>query len=114
MRITLVVAVDPVAIVVTGAGEADHLPRRHVAVSAIDRICEKSLPRILEDLSEEASGFAGERYLAVLDVAEDRVFLLVRERGECGAVEVLPAMPVELGEGFAIVLRGRGLRLVPC
>ena len=52
-RLRLVVAVDPVAVVVVRAGKSDHLPGRHVAVAAIDRVGEETLLRILEDLGEE-------------------------------------------------------------
>src|SRR5262249_42867468 len=49
-REALVVAVDPVEIVVAGAREADHLPRRHVAVAAVYRVGEEAHLHVLDDL----------------------------------------------------------------
>ena len=49
----LIVPVDPVAIIVMRAGKADHLPRRHVLVAAIDRVGEKAVLGVLEDELEE-------------------------------------------------------------
>src|SRR5262249_39420116 len=49
----LVVAIDPVEIVVACARKADHFPGRHVAVSAIERISEEALLNELECLGEE-------------------------------------------------------------
>src|SRR5690242_4354690 len=44
-REALVVALDPVAIVVAGARKPQHLPADHVAVAAIERIGEEALAR---------------------------------------------------------------------
>jgi hypothetical protein len=52
----LIVAIDPVAIVVVRARETDHLPRRQVLVAAIDRIGKKTGLSVLEDLLEESLG----------------------------------------------------------
>src|SRR6185437_9133285 len=53
-REALVVALDPVAIVVAGAGKADHFPADHVAVAAIDRIGEEALLRVVQYVLEES------------------------------------------------------------
>src|SRR4051812_9783984 len=52
-RITLVVTIDPVAIIVTGAGEADHFPGDHVPISAVDRVGKEASLDVLNDLLEE-------------------------------------------------------------
>src|SRR5215470_13214886 len=52
----LVMAVDPVQIVVPGAGEADHFPRDHVAVAAVNRVGEEPHLYVVDHLREE--GFA--------------------------------------------------------
>ncbi len=51
--IAFVMSVDPVAVVVPGAGIADHAPRAHVAIAAVNRIGEKSLPRVRKQQLEE-------------------------------------------------------------
>src|SRR6185312_6553997 len=52
--VTLVVAAHPVAIVVARTGKSDHLPRAHVAVAAVDRICKEALLDVLDQLLEES------------------------------------------------------------
>src|ERR1700742_4910999 len=52
-RDPLVMAIDPVAIIVMRPRKADHLPGGHVFVTAIDRIGKKTALRVLEDLAEE-------------------------------------------------------------
>ena len=52
-RIALVMAVDPVAIIVARAWKADHAPGAHVAIAAVDRIGEKTLLRVLQQQFEE-------------------------------------------------------------
>jgi hypothetical protein len=42
-----------ISVVVSCARKADHLPSRHVAVAAVDRIGKKSLNRDLEKLVEK-------------------------------------------------------------
>src|SRR6478752_5285650 len=51
--IAFVMSVDPVAVVVPGAGIADHAPRAHIAIAAVNRIGEKSLPRVRKQQLEE-------------------------------------------------------------
>src|SRR6476659_3892381 len=51
-----IVLADMIAIVVTRAGEANHLPARHVAVAAIKRVGEKAFHGILQHQLEEFLG----------------------------------------------------------
>src|SRR5258708_11152902 len=78
--IALVVAIDPVAVVVLGAGEADHLPPDHAAIAAVDGIGEESLAGGVQHLLEEPGGAgAGEGDRALLHAGEHLVLLLVGE-----------------------------------
>src|SRR5947209_1790893 len=54
-RVVLVVVADVVAIVVARAGEADHLPRRHVLVAAIDGVGEEAFHGVLQQQLEKAA-----------------------------------------------------------
>jgi hypothetical protein len=47
------VAFDPIAVVVTGAREADQFPSDHVAVTAIDWVREETLLCVLQQQVEE-------------------------------------------------------------
>src|SRR6476646_9654626 len=49
----LAVFADELSVVVSRAGEADHLPSCHVAIAAIDRIGEKPFDRVLQEDAEE-------------------------------------------------------------
>src|SRR3954462_11079579 len=51
-----IVLADMVAIVVTRAGEADHLPARHVASRAIKRVVETALHGVLQHQLEKFLG----------------------------------------------------------
>src|SRR5690348_3333059 len=78
-RVALVVALDPVAVVVARAREAQHLPADHVAVAAIDRIGEEALARVGQYLLEQPLGAgAVELDRALLEAAQQLVLLLVR------------------------------------
>src|SRR5579859_1558278 len=82
-REALVVAVDPVAIVVAGAGKAHHLPADHVAIAAIDRIGEEALARVVQQLLEESfRAGAVELGRALLEAAEHLILLLVGQLRE--------------------------------
>ena len=82
-RKALVVAVDPVEIVVAGAGEADHFPRHHVAVAAVDRVGEEAHLDVLDGLLEERLAVgAFELDLAALEALEQFVLVVVGEVGE--------------------------------
>jgi hypothetical protein len=79
----LVVAIDPVAIVVMRTRKSDHLPGGHIFVAAIDRIGKKAALRVLEDLGEE--GFAVvavELERSVLKPLDHVVLLLIGQRGK--------------------------------
>src|SRR5262249_45189141 len=52
-RIFFVVTVDPVEIVVPRTREADHFPRHHVAIAAVDGVGEESHLYVLHHLFEE-------------------------------------------------------------
>src|SRR5580698_9156700 len=52
-RKTLIVTVNPIEIIVTGAGISDHLPGDHVAIAAVDWIGEKTHLYVLDDLHEK-------------------------------------------------------------
>src|SRR5580700_4564632 len=54
-RIRHIVLVDMVAIVVTRAREAHHLPARHALVAAIERIGKEPFYRVLQHQIEEAA-----------------------------------------------------------
>src|SRR4051812_37545041 len=51
--IALIVAPDPIAVVIPRARKADHLPCSHFMVATVDRIREESLLHILQHLLEE-------------------------------------------------------------
>ena len=87
MGIALVVTADPVAVIVTGAREADHLPRAHVAIAAVDRIGEKSLLHVLEQALEERLAVdAVELERAALEALNDGVLV-----GAASSAKALPA-----------------------
>src|SRR5665213_1919617 len=109
--IGLVVTIDPVEIIVAGAGEADHLPGHHVAIAAIDRIGEKPHLDILDGLREER--LAVERLAigpleldaAVVKTFEGLVLVGVGKLSERLAGKTGAAIFVERGETVAVLLR---------
>src|SRR6202034_3867351 len=101
-REVLVVALDPVAIVVARAGKPDHLPAGHALVAAIDRVGEKPLLCVGQQLLEEAAGLAAEIDLAGFKVGDDTVLLLVGQFGERFAAIGGLTMLAERGERFSI------------
>src|ERR1700722_4989407 len=109
-RVGFGVALDPVAIVVAGAGEADHLPCGHIAVAAIDGIGEEALPRVGQHLLEKGGGArALECYRAVFERAEHLVLLIVGQLGKRLADIGVAAVLVQLRQRLPIALR-RGQR----
>src|SRR5262249_50337291 len=106
MRVTLVVAPDPVAVVVTCPGEADHLPRAHVSVAAVNRVGEESLLDILDDLREE--GLAVDAFQldsAVFHPAQNLILLLRLQRGQgfaAGACAGQGAVAIEARDSQSI------------
>src|SRR5689334_21623900 len=72
-RKALVMAIDPVEIVVARAREADHFPRAHVAVAAVQRVGEEALLDILDRLLEEFLAVGSiELHAAALEPFEQR------------------------------------------
>src|ERR1700722_1023364 len=103
--ITLVVTIDPVAVIVAGAGKADHAPRAHVAIATVDRISEKSLLRVFDQkLEERLAVDANQLRIAVLEAAEDGVFVGVVDGSKRTALCGL-AILVERRERLTILLR---------
>src|SRR5277367_6846110 len=113
-RNALVMAIDPVAIIVMRARKADHFPRHHVPVAAIDRIGEKTGLSVGENELEEflaIDAFKLER--AVFQALDGFVFLRVGEIDKGPVAEFGAAGGVERRERLAIVLRRRDRRLQP-
>ena len=80
------VLVDEVVIGGVGAGKADHAPRHHVTVAAIDRVAEEALDRELPELCEEhVGGHAVEVLAAGLKAAEIGILLVGAHRREGSA-----------------------------
>src|SRR5215469_7749153 len=89
---TLIVAIDPVTIVVMRARESDHLPGRQVPVPAIDRIGKSAVLRIFENELEEllaVSVFQLERI--VLQAFDHLILPIVRKLDKPLAAELLVA-----------------------
>src|SRR5882762_7671132 len=84
--IRLVVLADMVAIIVTRAGKADHLPARHVLVAAIERIGEEAFHGVLQHQFEKLLGaetgpqLQGD--LAAVQSGQHRLLLLRRQSAE--------------------------------
>src|ERR1700733_7785536 len=113
-RNALVMAIDPVAIIVMRARKADHLPRHHVPVAAIDRIGEKTGLSVGENELEEFLAIdAVKLERAVFQALDGFVLLRVAEIDKGPAVEFGAAGGIERGERLAIVLRRRDRRLQP-
>src|SRR5947209_7090465 len=78
-RKPLVVAVDPIQIVVSGARKADHLPRRHVAVAAVDRIGEEAHLHVLDGLLHEGLAVGAiQLKVAALEALQNIVLIVAR------------------------------------
>src|SRR5579872_1552126 len=111
-RNALIVMVDPVAIIVMRAREADHLPRGQILVAAVDWVGQKAAARVLQDAVEELFAVgAVELQRAVFQSGDDLVFLRVGELGKTLAV-FTAARAIESGQRGAVLLcrRDRGLR----
>src|ERR1700761_1185830 len=109
----LVMLVDPVAIIVMRAGKADHLPRHHILVAAIDRIGEEPRLRVGEDQLEEILTIGAiELERAVFQAFDDLVLLIAAKLGKGLVLVFAAAGGIECGECLAIALSGRfrGLR----
>src|SRR5689334_3295413 len=102
----LVVPLDPVAIVVTRAGETDHPPSRHVAVAAIDRVGEEAVTRVLQQYLEKRRRTGPlQLHRTILHPRDDPILLAVRKLciGLAGVVGVTEC--IERCEHAAIELR---------
>src|SRR5690348_971925 len=88
-RETLIVTVDPVEIVVARAREADHFPRNHVAITAVDRIGKKALLHVLEDLGKKRLGIAVVEFqLFVLEIMKDGILVRIAQLRELFPAEL--------------------------
>ena len=97
----LVVTPNPVAIIVTRAGIADHPPRAHVSVAAVVRIGEKALTRVCQQQFETRLPVgAVQPRCAARQIANESIFVRITERGESAAF-LCPAMLVERRQGLA-------------
>src|SRR5262249_19757497 len=109
----LVVPLDPVPVVVAGARKADHLPARQVLVSAVDRVGEETVLRVLEDELEELGPVgAFELEGAVLEAGDHLILFGIGKPRERPVRELVLARAVERGERLAVVLRRRDRRLL--
>src|SRR5262245_33290034 len=105
-RIALVVAVDPVQIVVTGAGKPDHLPRNHVAVAAVDRVGEEAGFDVDDDPLEKRSAVdAIELDLFAFKAFEHLVLDVVAQIRE-GLAVLRAAVAIECASPSRYVLAG--------
>jgi hypothetical protein len=85
-RYTLIVAVDPVAVVVVRARKTDHLPCGHVFVAAVNRVGKETVPRVRENEGEEALAVEAIEFEgAVFKTRDDLVLLVVGEISEAFA-----------------------------
>src|SRR6478672_5295457 len=106
-RKALVVAIDPVEIIVAGAGVADHRPRRHVAVAAVDRVGEEAHLDVLDGLLHERLAVgAFELEVAALKALQHGVLVLVGQVGERLVAVLRFHRAVERREPLAVLLRG--------
>src|ERR1700691_2161217 len=80
MGITLVVPAHPVAVVVAGAGIADHFPAAHILVAAVDRVREESFLRVLQQgLEEELAIGSFEPHFSCFQPTEQLILPLDRQ-----------------------------------
>lgn len=110
--------IDPVGEVGACAGKTDHLPRRHVAVAAVDRVGEIPFTRIPQQQCEEGRAHHGVgRQHALFGLREQRIAparIELRERlAVCGggrAVEQGDAGAVQLARCLAQLVAQRRWR----
>src|SRR6266702_8826496 len=115
VRIGLVVLVDMVAIVVARAGEADHLPARHILVAAIERIGEEAfhgvLQHQLEKLLGAETGLQLEGYFAAVQSGQYYILLVRRQGAEIFLVSGV-GIVVQRPQPQAITARGSQIALI--
>src|ERR1700688_1802636 len=104
--------VDPVEIVVAGAGVADHLPGGHVAVATVDRIREEARLDVLDrQRKERLSVDAVQLEIALFEILQDLVFPVVREICEAFSPFARLAGAIQSGETLAVFLSRSAFRL---
>src|SRR5215831_13386964 len=104
-RKALIVTVDPVEIVVSRTWEADHLPRDHIAVAAVNRIGEETRLDVLEHRVEEALPVGAlELDLSAFEAVQNFILVRVGELGECFGAVVCAAVAIERRKPGAVSL----------
>src|SRR3569833_1661278 len=112
VRIRLIVFGDVVAVVVTRARKADHLPRHHVVIAAIDRVGKEAFHGVLQDQTKQALAIDGaEIDLAGLHRLEEIVLLLSAKFGEA-FVLALAQVSINCGKTGAVARRRRRFALI--
>src|SRR6266403_5288678 len=99
-------AIDPIEIVVARAGIADHLPRDHVAIAAIERIGKEAHLHVLDDELEE--GFAVDPFeldLFILKALEEFVLFRIGQIRKALSLIFRLAIFIERGERLTIGCR---------
>lgn len=97
----LVATPDPVAIIVTRAGIADHPARAHVSVAAVVRIGEKALARVcLRQFETRLPVDSVQSRCAARQIANESIFVRITKRGESAAF-LCPAILVESRQRLA-------------
>ena len=98
-------AINPVEIVVARAGIADHFPRDHVAIAAIDWIGKKPLLHIFQNFVEErlCVGVV-EVQLFLVEFLQNEILVEIAELGKTFSVKLRTAVAVERRERLAIEL----------
>src|SRR6185503_19030487 len=111
-REAFVMPVDPVEVIVAGAGEADHLPGDHVAVAAVDRVGKEALLDVLERLLEESLAVgAFQLGLAAFEPLEQFVLVVVGQLREMLAALVSRAIAIKRGQPVAVCFGDVAFRL---
>src|ERR1700683_2057712 len=112
-RKALVVAIDPVQVVVTGSGVADHFPCDHVAIAAVDWVGEKAHLKVFDDFGEKRlSVGAVELQFAAFKIAKHFILVAIGQVSELLARIFRLARLIERREARAVILPRTALRLV--
>jgi hypothetical protein len=97
-------APDPIEVIVARTWVANHVPRHHVSIAAVDWICEKTLLHILQNELEEALAVGTvELDLIFFQTTEDGVFVPISKLVECPSRKSLVAVAIERGQAFAVL-----------
>src|SRR5581483_1769452 len=112
VRVTLVVAAHPVAIVITRARKADHLPSAHVTVGAVDGIGEEPCLGVLQQRLEKLLAVdLFEAELAAFEIAQNPILPLGGQPVEAQSALRRPTMPIQSRKSCAIKHRRSHLGL---